>query len=1625
MAKSRQQGGTPSSTNTFEKGVVSDIRDRHLPNQYMTFARNAINKSHIGDMGNKQNEPANLFCAKAPYTIIGAIHRVAGKWTIYSTNDTDSEIGIFDEDTCSYETKVNDPCLAFKTTHLISGTCRPTFDCGFQDYWADGLNPDRTINLDKIPWVQECTDSNGDDPGGCVTCVDTDVLDCDRIRLESLIETPCIHLRKSGSAGNILNGSYIAIVAYTINQQRMTDYFTRSNTLSLFSFDDVNSSIELEISNLDTNFDEYELVIISTIAEKTTAYKVGLYSTSQSIVSIDVLSTELEAVPLANIPIMNPIADKSEAIYNVGKYLFRTAVTSKFDFNYQPLANQIRALWQCVEYPKDYYKNAGTNVGYMRDENMAYFVRWIYTTGDKSKEYHIPGRGPRPYLLPTGATVQEDDDYLTVEPNNLEDIAGLTAKVFERFNTASVTATPGTVLGDGGVLVAEGDMGYHQSSEFYDDKHPEIWNSNVPGRPDWDLCGQPIRHHKFPENTIYANGAYSDITNHYANGGEKIRILGVRFENVLPPVDNYGNPIPGIVGYEILRGSRDGNKTILYKGMINNMFEYDIPDAISNRTGLYQNYPYNDLNPDPFISTTEVSWETIGGLTNYNPNDQYSKKHFTFHSPDTMFYKPFLGQREFKISGVVYGNTEGSWVEVANHPKHKFVTDVTFAVAVIVGVGYAIMKTMGSRTVTYVGPSYYGEPIFAGSSTSNGSSQGAAVISAMDAYSSGVEGAAIGSGIVPIVAATTGVDASGTTMGTIQATVNGMNAVPGTGINAGWIEVTYEDKSPIPTILRVAQASYLFATYLAEGADLTMKIIKAVSKWRQFALQYQSHCGYENFFHPDVVLNHRRVINDAKYLDGKIQDYGSTHKVNNLLRNRTVMFDVATDINNVPGTIADNSRDVLASTLPGADPFQEVIRRASSHYGAMKTRMRNQYGQLRSIRSIPVSECYTPIDNRTTDTLFGGDTYIGRYQEKNTLYYFYKWLLNEPNGTEFNYHMYDMIRHSAFWMDTEEFDTMEFVQSIGPAIEAAIQAGDVTSFFQNLVSPSDKHCFDRLSGGNGLFMVKNAFMYLFNSGVRDFFVETELNIDYRDHGGTDATKHWDVLEDRQAMFHSSIIDAGNYYKLDRSLSVAFLPANKISWAAMQDANYDPTKAETCYTYLDKRTLYSLPQDFHATKDNWSVFLANNYQDFASRVTGIKQVNLTGVVFLFERHAPGMFPGVDELQLKSGTSITVGDGGLFMREMQPLSNADKPYEYGSCQSRLSAINTPFGMFYASLEQGCIFRVTDGLDEITLKNNTYWFDQYLPYKLTEDFPDFDILDNPVAGIGVQFTYDPHFKIVYFCKKDYRIKPIWKDKAVYVGNGEFIIDRIVRVKTGDPRYFDNASWTVSWDPQDKEEISWHDWHPDLMIPTKNGFVTTKGSRLWKHNERCDLYCNYYGRDYPFEIEYQFDNMPAVTTIKNVEYWMQVFKFADNCRDRFHVLDFGFDEAVVYNSEQISGLLKLNLQPKNNIILEDVYPIIQPGQIDILYSKEEQKYRFNQFWDIIRDRGEFSPLAQDVIWITEDNGYIRSINPAAVNYDKDPFQRKKFRHNNNRVLLRRVVCGDKKMIIALTETKLQISPR
>ena len=108
----------------------------------------------------------------------------------------------------------------------------------------------------------------------------------------------------------------------------------------------------------------------------------------------------------------------------------------------------------------------------------------------------------------------------------------------------------------------------------------------------------------------------------------------------------------------------------------------------------------------------------------------------------------------------------------------------------------------------------------------------------------------------------------------------------------------------------------------------------------------------------------------------------------------------------------------------------------------------------------------------------------------------------------------------------------------------------------------------------------------------------------------------------------------------------------------------------------------------------------------------------------------------------------------------------------------------------------------------------------------------------------------------------------------------------------------------------ISYHDWHPDLTLPTKSTIVTTRTDEFWSHNFACNDYCNFYDVQYPFEIEFPIVTGQSITTLKSVEYILECYKRDSyNCVDQFHVLDYNFDYAVIHNTEQVSAYLKLNI--------------------------------------------------------------------------------------------------------------------
>ena len=1548
------QATTNIDTDIFVKGMTKDPNSSLVGKDQWTHARNAINNSTEGDVGTLGNEPANKECSSAPFTIIGTIHLYGDKWILFSTNNTQSVIGTWDDSECKYVEIINDhscymcadqfavpgavasvapfgPCLNFNTQHLITGAAKENFDCSWQVYWDDGVNPSRTLNLDNIPYHKRIISDEGAD---CLIyeTMEPLCLDCEQIRLAPLIDIPCVTLSKSSDGGQLRNGSYQVFIGYAINDQIVGDYYGISNIQPLFDHEDLASGLEINISNLDKDFEFFQLVIFSVTQGEPQAKNLGFYSTEQSNISIDYINQALPVVPLDILPLSTPAYEKSDKMYVVNDYLIRQGPTEQFDFNYQPLANNIHVHYTVTEFPSDYYKNGGNKPTFMRDEQYCFFIRFIYNTGEKSSSYHIPGRAPYNWqgiTDPAGGNPNVLDpwpgnnDLGTASWINNGSVGPQTAdRLFEVHNTAddgwpyvaANTSYNPEFTEDGGRVVREGHMGYWESTERYP-QDPVRWG---------DLCGQPIRHHKMPDESTAFTELIADPAavpsgvgpNNYldrsSNNNTTINVLGVRFMNVAWPRFNgstddvcsppngapEGDLIPNIVGYEILVGSREGNKSIIAKGLARNMREYPVPEGAQGHevdpgqelTGYIANYPFNDCGQDVYLSASDKFSSVRSGTAvdaDPSPASMTATNVFTFHSPETSFNKPFLSPYEFKSYGICTGTSSGRFKPSELHPQHKLLRNSAMWIAIIVGVGYAISEMRGKRSKNYTlpkalsmglsgkGKAHGGNstnivmtpgtafanayttiatttsPGFTENTTarSGGEWEEAAPSSNNDGglqtdgntemmldYNGGPTGLGVGANFGGPV----GAEALLTTS-TVIGAPKLWNMMPGTGYqrtlrnasknwgnNRGFIgygeEIHFEGSrfESAPALTQLITGVYNFMAFTATGGQEIIDLIYNLVSYQDYAWKYGAQGLYFSTQQRTTTEPFRALINKGRYIGSSIQNLTADIRINNLQRPKTVAISTITtgaDFT-LPLSTQDNSRYKIGDFEDWFNPSVYRKRNIAAHYTALKVAFRNQYGQLDQIKQLPVG-CITyfkdqqktssdgnllapTVDSKfVTGTIYGGDCYLNRYSEKVIMPFFWDFLNGQPDGFPYDYKLRSNVPRPIHWMDTSKFELSEVVREI---VDLSFLIGTSTGDLAASL-PSGKYFLDRPggpgftgandyteddfggssgggpgstsaggptnnnapeavapgtdTGGRSLFHIKNGYMYTHCNGINEFYVESTINTALRDWEDVDKKRHYDQLEftDVEALFDAKIIRDDNFYKYDSSLSSGRFSTKLISYGFIQPRDYDPLVSEDCYVHYPKRLMYSLQAQKEAKKDFWRVFLPYNYKDFKNKVNVIKPISKSGAMILFPNLSPTMFQGVDQLETELGTKLTIGDGGLFSQPMQNIVNADTAYEYGSCESARSVVNTPSGLFYISQAQGKVFHYTGkGLVNIANQGMKQWFNKYLPSMLLAQYPGMEHcdswIDNPVAGVGCQTVYDPNYDLIYFCKKDYEV-------------------------------------------------------------------------------------------------------------------------------------------------------------------------------------------------------------------------------------------------------------------------------
>jgi len=465
-----------------------------------------------------------------------------------------------------------------------------------------------------------------------------------------------------------------------------------------------------------------------------------------------------------------------------------------------------------------------------------------------------------------------------------------------------------------------GDFAYWQSTA----KYPE--NKDVWG----DLCGQYIRHFKFPDSTI------SHIHNNYTNSatpvGTNNRIYpkGIKIDiNDIKEALNTAVSLGliseqekrEITSYSIKRGNRRANRSVLAKGLLYDVWKTPVLDGqgnlvdSGNQKQYYPNYPYNDLQDDNFL-LQEYEGEPIKHpyFTQNNKNNRY-----TFHSPNTSFNKPELGT-ELKLETVEWGKVTGKTSEVEKHAQYVLLKNKAYNVA----------KSLAALQINNEASS---QAFGAGDSFGVLGTSGGAIINYIIYYAIGL--------------------ATGF-------------ATNYTRYSADWLDIIKGLSTPINPALYLTSTGF-YSSYTPVDNLNTIPKRRNLTNYR-----YLNSGNYNFLDNGESILFNNYERESSVFLS---------------ISKPGVSAFLAPDSASLGAIPSDNSRQKnckITGSLPEST--------ATSYYASIKDYKPDQYGTIDQIEWLDTGYCGSidwdnPQDN-SCDTIFGGDVYINRFALKRKMPFF-------------------------------------------------------------------------------------------------------------------------------------------------------------------------------------------------------------------------------------------------------------------------------------------------------------------------------------------------------------------------------------------------------------------------------------------------------------------------------------------------------------------------------------------------------------------------------------------------------------------------------------------------------------
>lgn len=583
------------------KGLQIDTRPAEQIDGTYPFAKNGI---QYDLNGSTFNEPGFAqMAAVVPYVLNGVIE--TDKYPVLiSTNNVNTAVGFFNSDTGTYIPIIDDatwsiaPALiGFKVENYVTGTSQRNYKGELVISISD-----KTI----FPIYLNCDNPN--------------IKSIDDLRLFPYYSPPTITVNQS-QGGVLMPGTYYVAIAYWKNDGTTTPYTAVSaGTFVTPGAGDgtinTNKSLDVIISNADTNYDQISVAIISRIngASKAVVLNDPLPISGTNIEfnytginpSTDTGISEITTPPT--------VYNQVQTIGQLNDALYLGGLQQEPDLNdMQPYALMVGLQWisqlmDATNPPPEHV--SGAKKSRMHGETYAFYIRYSKRRGGVTKWFTLAGETPTSGDLAASSALANSG------------YTGGSVPVFKVEDTIHYY-DPVASTGACGV--------WQNTTETYPDT-VDFDASAFGGR---NLRGQKVLHHKMPSLNWCKNNLYSTVDNY---GKTQLDILGIQATGVRIP-DKYIGIINGYeIGYAI-RGI--GNMTVLGQGAL----------------------LHGVSHPATVIPQTTLVYSSGGNFTTsiFNPGGNEGESlhnlrldTMRFHGFDTLFYKPSMTpdliMAQFKLS---------------------------------------------------------------------------------------------------------------------------------------------------------------------------------------------------------------------------------------------------------------------------------------------------------------------------------------------------------------------------------------------------------------------------------------------------------------------------------------------------------------------------------------------------------------------------------------------------------------------------------------------------------------------------------------------------------------------------------------------------------------------------------------------------------------------------------------------------------------------------------------------------------------------------------------------------------------------------------------------------------------